>query len=685
MCRIGRTTVPRPRIVFRRLAITIAIAACAGSRARIGAQTPACTTPECLSRDRLWVPAAQIHELKNEFVTGVRQFTEAVAGTFGDEGPRLSSSLELMSRTLERWDAAIRAYESMIAATPDGAERHLALGTVYLDRERVDDAFRELSIAATLDPRRVDVAETMALAGVVGRKPLAAADALRRASALDPANPITLYRLAHQLVKAGANPVEAASAFRRFHESAWSRLRTQSDGRPAAPFERVSLLRQVAGVSPIFPPSAYRAGFASLIAGQYAKAIDELGRAAAVDPLAGNTALAEPAAALRRGQVGLALGSLDKLAADGAPTPATTERLRALGVALWVDGQFERAMTRLREAVRLSPRDERSRLALADVLTEAGRIDEAERAFAETIAVIPESGQAHYRLALLHQSRSHFPEATRELESGAALNPLIGLDRLYETLGGVYSRQASFDSAVAAYVARIDANPNNAEAHKSLGEIYLLQGRTDEALAEFAVTVLIDPKSVGALVGASQAFSRIGQFDAALDLGQRALALDARLKDARYAVAMALLRLGRADEGRRELAIFERMQAEMMADAQRQSELNTIRRDAARSMEVGDHTAAVTLLRRAVTLDPGNAGLFRDLGAALMRGGHPDEAAPAFEKAVQHDDTIEVRRMLADAYKAAGRAADSETQAALAARLNDRAKAERLQKLLGAR
>jgi tetratricopeptide (TPR) repeat protein len=448
----------------------------------------------------------------------------------------------------------------------------------------------------------------------------------------------------------------------------------------------VSLLRQVAGAAPIFPPAAYRAGFASLIAGQYGAAIDALLRAAAGDTLAGNAALAEPAGALRRGQVELALGSLEKLASDAAASPATAaERLRVLGTALWIDGQFDRSIARLKDAVRLSARDERSRLALADVLTAAARNDEAERVLAETIVAIPESGQAHYRLALLYQSRSQFPEAAQELESAAALNPLVGLDRLYETLGGIYSRQASFDSAVAAYIARIDANPNNAEAHKSLGEIYLLQGRTDEALAEFAVTVVIDPKNVGALVGGSQAFSRLGRFDAALDLGQRALALDARLKDARYAVATALMRLGRVDEGRRELTIFERMQAELMADAHRQSELNTIRRDADRSLAAGDNATAAALLERAAALDPGSADLLRDLGSALVRSGHSAEAVPALEKAIQIDDTIEARRMLADAYKAMGRAADSEEQAARAARLTDRAKAERLQKLLGAR
>ena len=41
--------------------------------------------------NQIWVPAAQIHEIKNQFVAAVRQLTEALSGTFGDEGPRIPS------------------------------------------------------------------------------------------------------------------------------------------------------------------------------------------------------------------------------------------------------------------------------------------------------------------------------------------------------------------------------------------------------------------------------------------------------------------------------------------------------------------------------------------------------------------------------------------------------------------
>ena len=635
------------------------------------------------------MPAAQIHEIKNTFVAGVRQFTEAVAGTFGDEGPKLSVSLDVMRRTLAEWDAAIRAYEAAMAALPgstDSAEVHAALGTVYLDRDRRDDALREFASAARLDARRADVHNLSALAFASSGRPAEAAAALRRALALDPGNPFTRYALAQQLNKPpDSRRDEAADTLRRFQESEWPRLRTQRGSQPSAPFERVSLLRQVSGVSPIFPLHAYRTGFSRLLAGQYETAIEMFTRAAAADPLAAGSGAGEFAAALRRGQLPAAVDGLERLAAERREAPARAEVLRALGMAYWVAGRFDLSADRLNEAVQLAPQDERARIALADVLIEAGRPGDAGQALAAAVAAIPDSGQAHFRLGQLHLSESLFPPAVGELEAAAALDPLVGLDRLYELLGGAYASQARFDNAVAAYLTRVDVNPNNADAHKSLGEIYALQGRHDEALAEFAATLLIDPKHIGALVGASQLFLRLGRFEEAADLSKQALALDNRLKDARYTYAMSLIRLGRADEGRRELAVFERMQAEVMAATTRQSELNTIRRDAAERLRENDYPAAATLLRQAIALDPNMAAVQRDLGLALVRSRQYDAALAPLDKAVSLEDTADAHQLLAEAYKALGRAAESDAQLALAARVIGRGRADRLQKLSGAR
>jgi tetratricopeptide (TPR) repeat protein len=675
--------VSRQPLVFRRPIAALVVACILSSAGRTRAQSPACASPDCLAQNQIWAPAAQIHEIKNQFVAAIRQFTEAVAGTFGDEGPRLASGLEATRRMLTQWDEAIRTYESMMAGLPPSAEVHVALGTVYLDRHRTADALKELAAAGRLDARRPDVYTLSALAYGLADKPADAADALRAASRLDGGDPISQYGLAQQLSKLDRDD-QAADALRSVQESLWRRLRTASERRPSAPFERVSLLRQVAGVAPIFPLQAYRAGFALLLAGQYDAAVAELTRAASTDPLAspGAPEIAAGGSALRRGELRNALRVLENSIATRANG---SEGHRILGAAYWADEQYDKSIEQLREAIRQAPHDERSRLALGDVLVDAKKPAEAEQAFADAIQAIPDSGQAHYRLGQLFQSRSLLPQAAREFEAAAALGPLVGLDRLYETIGGLYANQASFDEAVRAYLKRIDANPNNAGAHKALGEIYFLQGRHDEALAEFAATILIDPRNAGALVGGSQVFLRLGRFEDALDLSTQALAIDARLKDARYALATSLMRLGRQEEGKRELDVFERMQAEVMADTQRQSQLNTTKRDAARLLEERDYSGAATLLRKALALDAGAADLNRDLGVALLGAGRADEAVPPLLRAVQLQDAPDVHRLLAQAYSALGQRSESDAQTALAERVSDRVKVERLQKLNGAR
>jgi uncharacterized protein HemY len=127
------------------------------------------------------------------------------------------------------------------------------------------------------------------------------------------------------------------------------------------------------------------------------------------------------------------------------------------------------------------------------------------------------------------------------------------------------------------------------------------------------------------------------------------------------------------------------MQAEVMAGTERQSELNTIRRDAAARLAAADFAAAAAVLRRRAALDPDAADIQRDLGIALSKSGQFNEAAPVIERAVRLDDTAQAHQLLADVYKALGRLDDSQTQTALAERVNGRAKAERLQKLAGGR
>ena len=68
-----------------------------------------------------------------------------------------------MAAALSQWDASIQSREHAMVADIAGADpklaarMHLALGGLYLDRLRVNEAIKELAAARAADPARPEV------------------------------------------------------------------------------------------------------------------------------------------------------------------------------------------------------------------------------------------------------------------------------------------------------------------------------------------------------------------------------------------------------------------------------------------------------------------------------------------------------------------------------------------------
>ena len=85
-------------------------------------------------------PPRDIFERKQAFVAAIRQFSISIAGRFGDEGRRLRADVDAMESALREWDQAIAAFETALRAGRLDADAYIALGSVQLDRHRVQDA-----------------------------------------------------------------------------------------------------------------------------------------------------------------------------------------------------------------------------------------------------------------------------------------------------------------------------------------------------------------------------------------------------------------------------------------------------------------------------------------------------------------------------------------------------------------
>jgi tetratricopeptide (TPR) repeat protein len=617
--------------------------------------------------------AGQIADPKTDFIDALGRFSLGLEGTYGDEGKVIWASLDAMERGLKQWDATIRTYEAAMASQISGAEprlaarMHSALGGVYLDRSRVTDALREFAAAGQLDPDRADVFTLLGLAynHPLANDPSAATRAFRRASALDPHDPVRAYMLARQLMKVGELE-EARKALRVFEEN--RKLQTADQRRTAvvSPFVRPGL-QESPGIETFFPPALYAGGFALLQRGDYNRAIAELREEAARDPLAADpvekmAAMGKAAAAFRDGSVATAVQHL-KVAIE--LTPDRAEPHRILGLVYLADEQYDNAVDEVTDAVRLSPGDERAHLALANAFMETGRYPEAEQALRETIRAFPASGRARYTLGRVYQRQARQREALSEFEEALTFKPLLGLNSLDQTMGALNVRQQNFDGAIEAYSRRIDVIPNDADAHQELGETYFRQGSDDEAQAEFEVVLMLKPDHPAAHAALAQLHLRAGRYADALEASRRTLELDPTHKQARYTLATSLMRLGRTEEGKEELQVFERLQGDATAAQARDLELGALKREASASSANGDHGKAVSLLRRALALKPDEAVSHLNLGLALLRAGQPAEAIVHFTSAVGLDAPVEVHKYLAEAYAAIGQIDESRRERAL--------------------
>jgi tetratricopeptide (TPR) repeat protein len=620
--------------------------------------------------------AGQIADPKIDFAEALAQFSIALDGPYGDEGPRILSSLDSMDRGLARWDETIGAYETAAAAEMKGAEpklaalAHLALGGVYLDRNRVAEALREFASAGALDPGRADVYALQGLATnqSLAPNPGAALAALEKAATLDPADVVRSYLLARQLLRAG-KPEDAKKVFSLVTAN-YQRHAGERTVAVSTHFMRFGIVEEKPGVEPFFPPADYAEGFARLARGEYAQAMVSLRASAEHDSLVADQTnrygMRRAADAFRNGSIDTAMQQLEA-AIELAPERAEPHRI--LGLAYAADEQYDRAIAELRLAVQLSASDERARLALADIFIRSEQYPAAEQTLREAIERLPSSGRARYTLARLYQRQGRNEQAVREFEMAATCHPMLGLNTIYQAIGALSAETQNFDAAIQAYSRRVDTNPNDANAHLDLAETAARVGRTDEALAEFAVALTIDPESAAAHAGAAQLYLGAGRYDESAEAARRALDIDPAHRQARYVLATSLIRLGKTDDGQRELVEFQRLQADDAAARTRAFELGGLKREASVSSANGDHDKAIVLLRKALDLEPDSAVSHLNLGIALLRAGQPAEAVTRLQAAAALNGPADTHRYLAQAYAALARDEESRRELAIYTRL----------------
>ncbi len=110
----------------------------------------------------------------------------------------------------------------------------------------------------------------------------------------------------------------------------------------------------------------------------------------------------------------------------------------------------------------------------------AGKLDEAERAFRQVLAIDPGVAGAYANLGVIHMRRKQWPQALEMLRKAEKLAPDLPGIRL--NVGLVYFRQSDFKRAIRPFESVVKQSPDSYQARYLLGLCYFFNDRWTDAI-----------------------------------------------------------------------------------------------------------------------------------------------------------------------------------------------------------
>jgi tetratricopeptide (TPR) repeat protein len=262
-----------------------------------------------------------------------------------------------------------------------------------------------------------------------------------------------------------------------------------------------------------------------------------------------------------------------------AQEPANGQVHRLYGLALRDAGQLDAALQHLKTAVVLT-RDPVSMGDLADTLTRAGNLDDAEMCLDALFAQDPENPVTWRRLAAISAARNDDHTAAAQLREALARAPedahtltlfgLIGLrlryveaaraaflkarafvrDEAYPltTLADAMGLAEMYEEAVPLYDKALALEPKSVPVLCNKAGVLLSMGRRQDALESLRKAEALAPNAVPVLQMMVAVWRNLGDLQRAEQYSARALALDPAHRTARANAATLMMERGRFEE-----------------------------------------------------------------------------------------------------------------------------------------
>jgi len=538
---------------------------------------------------------------------------------------------------------AIDELRRAIAAKPDSASAHHALGSLFEADKKLPEAAVEYQAVLNADPHFPSGA--IDLAGV-----LAAQQKFGDA--------ITVLQQALQLSPSAEETVSLGAALGVTY--------AESGDLPKA----TDTLRQLVADHPDSANAHLALGTVLAQQGESASpgAIVEFREAVRLDPLAAAASLALGGALLEQKKYSDALAVLQKYLErhpDDAQDAQMAEGYHLEGRSYEGLDRWDQAGEALLKAARLQPGDYEIRKDLALVLVHAGRTGDAIHEFEAAEKLSPQEPEVHQQLAALYEKRGAIAAAKLEREKYAKLatqgqqnadagqlndraNRLLtsgnarGAAEAYRQALGLEPNDAQMHYNLSLALDRLGDGPGEiqelqravrldpqlAVAHNQLGLLALTAGRGAEAERELKAAIEINPKFAEALNNLGVLKTQQGQDSEAATLFQQATQCDPLYARAFVNLALTLARHGQFAEAEKQIRAA--LQASPN-DASAYGALGMV------EAKLGRGDDAIAGFRKAVELQPRSSEAHLNLGIALVDGFDRAGGLAEFSEAVRLD------------------------------------------------
>ena len=249
----------------------------------------------------------------------------------------------------------------------------------------------------------------------------------------------------------------------------------------------------------------------------------------------------------------------------------------------------------------------------------------AETLYVRTLEANPGAWVARNNLALLYLDgpSPDLQKAFAQLSTALATNPEDA--EVQNNVGTALFQMDRFDEAARHHREAVRLNPNYAVAYANLGHDLGKLSQFAQAADAYRRALELDPDMRSARTALGVALEAIGQSTEAGEQLQRAAQSTSPTEQDHTAMGDALQRLGRIDD-----AIAQYREA-LTVDA---SSADTLRNLGHALIAAGRFDEAERYLRQAVALRPDNAATYDNLGNALQQMGRLDEAVVELRLAV---------------------------------------------------